>query len=385
MARGGFGRSGLSPFGNGALGFAQYDIGPTGGAAGTGIVAELKALGFTDAQIANILAQANGGGGSQGGGAAGGGGSQGGGTAGGGVSAADVFQPTGQPGLYDYGGAGPVLWQPGDGGVQAAIDRAAASGHPLSQDQIDQMRAAATENPSFNPNLKIYDAPAGKSFYDAVKAVLASGAGPGDVMRFTNTGSGKPELFALNPASTAQYQRNDVAAAALDKKVLQQTLQSISMLNGLLADPNFTAQPKSDIQAQLDLQKTYWAAHPEQLGQAEVLNALGAGGGEGAASKQDTSFVQTNQKYANNILGASAKGALTQAQIDSLRAAVTKATQATNPGFVVPTDPTAQAAFNAANQKYVANLTAAAKKGALTQAQQKSLASAMAKLAAVGG
>ena len=166
-------------------------------------------------------------------------------------AAAEALQPAeGQPGMFGYGGAQPMLYQP--------------STAPGSEN-----------NPSFNPNLRVWQAPPGMSFVDALQAVRDAGASEADVMLFTNPATGQPEAWATNDATLQASRTNAVKGAKLDEKVRQQSLASIAGLQQLLANPDYVAQPKSDIQAQLDLYAKDWSAHPERPGQSDILTALG--------------------------------------------------------------------------------------------------------------
>ncbi len=116
-----------------------------------------------------------------------------------------------------------------------------------------------------------------------------------------------------------------------------------------------------------------------QLGTTTAAQAPNTVGGRPVSAPPTTpssTVAQKNQQYASNILGASGKGALTTAQLNSLAAAVAKTTA---PATAAPSQ-----AYIDANKKYVANLTAAAKAGPLSSAQQKSLQAALSKLAAAG-
>lgn len=403
MARGGFAGANTSPYGNGSIDFSQYNVAPAGtDTSGSDMTSQLKALGFTDEQIARILAQANGAAGGTGGTDTAGSGSQ--------STSADAAAilakyPNAQQDQYGQ------WFLPDKGVISATPDAINAHWNDvLKQLQsgtslADILKSDAATYGGGTPNGGPASVLTPQQYMEMVLGQYAGSPqlGGGDTFTGQNLGGDKgPNEIATYNGPTEYTHVGYDPRAWLNYLISKGPVGYVGLNSGKSDVAEWqrnVAQAMHNVATNSELAPSRgvatspygygYDAKGQQLSLAELTQqakdllsgikynpATANGQTPPVVSAPNPAYVQKNQQYAQNILGAAGKGALTTSQLNSLQAAVAKT--------ATPSATPASQSFIDANKKYVANLTAAAQKGALTAAQQKSLQTALSKLASAG-
>ena len=448
MARGGFAGANTSPYGNGAIDFSQYNVAPSGtDTSGSDMTSQLKALGFTDEQIARILAKANGSD------------TTGGNGAGAGNTTQDAQAPNdilaqlrGAVG-DDYYNQALAYFFPNGPDKPGRYPNAAIDFQNALAAQANQVGKGDSAYPISPPGQRadlgayakqVTPILTGGDYASLVGAVNQAEFGqPSGAPNGGGNGGGSPEanLTGKEYIATQTYGAPalDLATSADLASIAGQSNESLIMRitlleNALNAGSSYTGESMNPQTARtairaIDAMKAqlaknykaagipwdpktgvlapgvYAAGYADQPGPVAQLVARSGGAYDTAAAQAQLGHSAESQlpntvggkpvPYAPPKSGAGtpayiaknqgyATNILGAAGKGALTTSQLNSLQAAVAKTATPSATPASQSFIDANKKYVANLTAAAQKGALTAAQQKSLQTALSKLASAG-